>query len=703
VTKGYGFLDWDKVKQFKQPDPEKGVLQDTPLKPAGRLQKLGQVVPEEELKSAFEDLSGVDVGDSVAVQQPDGAWIYAQVVERSGSSRTGTKGYAMVVQIDKMIVPDASKEGINRYENRKQKILSDDWGKVRQFNPPIEGAGVMGVMQEAVDSRSEDIGKEVPAEELQKAYSDLSGLSARDVVAVQRSDGKWTYARVLKKSGVSFSKTGKGSALVMKVDQEGSTKLVDYADWDKVKQFNEPNPDWGVLSWLPPAAPSSPEPEESQPVEETKLGKEVPEEELQKAFADLAGLRRGDLVAAQQANGKWEYAEVVRMTGSSATGTGEGQALQMNLGNDRTELYGFLDWDKVKQFQQPDLERGVLQDAPMKPAGRLQKLGKTVPEEDLKNAFEDLSGVNVGDSVAVQQPDGAWIYAQVIERSGSSRTGLKGLAMIVQIDKAIPDATKEGINRYENRKQKILSEDWGKVRQFNPPIEGAGVMGVAPEEVKVENENIGEEVPEEDLKKAYADLAGLRRGDLVAVQRSDGKWTYAEVLRRKGTSRSAGSLGGAGPGVAMEVKVDKNGGLKIVDYSDWDKVKQFKPPVPDTGVLSEVRDWKNAPGYVDPREEKVGQECSQEDITNASDDQSDLLNGDVAAFKAPDGKYYYALLKERTGVTAGCIEGSGLTFFMGPNIWPREQQVPVGSGKVKVLQKKGAPEPVAPEPAAAAK
>merc|ERR1712176_444368 len=63
-----------------------------------------------------------------------------------------------------------------------------------------------------------------------------------DMVAVMRSDGKWTYAMALEKRGVSRSGTGVGVALTFQTSKD-STKQVPYEEWDKVKQLKQPTTD----------------------------------------------------------------------------------------------------------------------------------------------------------------------------------------------------------------------------------------------------------------------------------------------------------------------------------------------------------------------------------------------------------------------------------------------------------------------------
>merc|ERR1719281_271459 len=83
--------------------------------------------------------------------------------------------------------------------------------------------------------------------------------------------------------------------------------------------------------------------------------------------------------------------------------------------------------------------------------------------------------------------------------------------------KQVPDS-EWGTGKTVKALQKISSEDWNKVKPVNEPKkEQQGVKKLLP--VVPTSPRLGEQVPEADLTKAYADLSGLSPGDEVAIER----------------------------------------------------------------------------------------------------------------------------------------------------------------------------------------
>jgi hypothetical protein len=204
-------------------------------------------------------------------------------------------------------------------------------------------------------------------------------------------------------------------------------------------------------------------------------------------------------------------------------------------------------------------------------------------EADVNAAFSDLSGLGPGDALVVRRSDGTWAYAKAIDKYGTSRskTGA-GIALKVKVG---PETTK--VYAYE---------DWDQVKQLNPPKpDGAWAMSY-PKDLKESLtgkmtdarrnallSKIGQECAEEDLTGAQGDMSSVRSGDMVAVLRSDGKWTYARVKQFIGAARDTKDVGlkfGAPDkvssdqaGVGVLLRVDFDGSEKKVMSDDFDKVK----------------------------------------------------------------------------------------------------------------------------------
>lgn len=157
------------------------------------------------------------------------------------------------------------------------------------------------------DPKMEKLGQEVSGTDLEKAFADLSGLAPGDLVAVLRSDGRWTYAMALQKQGNSRSKTGVGASLTVQTSED-STKQYLYEDWDKVKQINQPKPDGAWRMSYPndigDSLTGKIAAEAANPLM-SKIGEECSQSDLQTASADLSNVVSGDVVAALRSDGKW--------------------------------------------------------------------------------------------------------------------------------------------------------------------------------------------------------------------------------------------------------------------------------------------------------------------------------------------------------------------------------------------------------------
>jgi len=163
-------------------------------------------------------------------------------------------------------------------------------------------------------------------------------------------------------------------------------------------------------------------------------------------------------------------------------------------------------------------------------------------------------------------------------------------------------------------------------------------------------ENLGQEVPEADLNKAFSDLSGMAPGDTVAVKRSDGKWTYAVAVGKQGNSRS-----GTGVGVALTFQVGPKA-TKTYSFNEWDMVKQLKEPGPDTAwKMSFPKDAGEAltnkldAETKNPLMSKIGEPCSEMDLIKASSDLSNVVSGDVVATLRSDGTWRYARVLQFIG------------------------------------------------------
>jgi hypothetical protein len=158
-------------------------------------------------------------------------------------------------------------------------------------------------------------------------------------------------------------------------------------------------------------------------------------------------------------------------------------------------------------------------------------------------------------------------------------------------------------------------------------------------------ERLGQEVAAEDLAKSFADISGMNAGDLVAIMRSDGKWTYAQAIDKIGVSRS-----GTGEGIMLTFKTAP-GERKEFKHSEWDKIKQLRPPTSERG-------WGRL--VLNPLVEKIGDECSTEDLAKASTDMAGIVKGDVVVDLRSDGRWTYALVKDVIGYSRSTGSGTGL-------------------------------------------
>jgi hypothetical protein len=174
------------------------------------------------------------------------------------------------------------------------------------------------------DPKMEKLGQEVSGTDLEKAFADLSGLAPGDLVAVLRSDGRWTYAMALQKQGNSRSKTGVGASLTVQTSED-STKQYLYEDWDKVKQINQPKPDGAWRMSYPndigDSLTGKIAAEAANPLM-SKIGEECSQSDLETASADLSNVVSGDVVAALRSDGKWRYARVKEFIGTNRDATG---------------------------------------------------------------------------------------------------------------------------------------------------------------------------------------------------------------------------------------------------------------------------------------------------------------------------------------------------------------------------------------------
>jgi hypothetical protein len=173
-------------------------------------------------------------------------------------------------------------------------------------------------------------------------------------------------------------------------------------------------------------------------------------------------------------------------------------------------------------------------------------------------------------------------------------------------------------------------------------------------------DNLGQEVPKADLKKAFSDLSGMAPGDTVAVKRSDGKWTYAVAVSKQGNSRS-----GTGVGLALTFQVAPDA-AKTYSFNEWDMVKQLREPGPDTAwKMSFPKDAGEALANkldeetTNPLMSKIGEPCSEMDLIKCSSDLSNVVSGDVVATLRSDGTWRYARVLQFIGANR---EASGIKF-----------------------------------------
>jgi len=206
------------------------------------------------------------------------------------------------------------------------------------------------------------LGEEVSAEDLGKAFSDLTGMGRGDRLAVLRSDGRWTYAQAIKKSGTSRSGTGVGFMLTVRI-ADGMTKDFPFNDWDKVKQFNEPRADRGWGGWgrksVEAALATKLAKEAANPLM-AKIGEEASEADLSKASADLSNVVTGDVVLSLRSDGKWHYARVKEFIGTtrSASGAKFGNPDVINPGEEGTGMLLRVDQDgSEKKVLSTELEK----------------------------------------------------------------------------------------------------------------------------------------------------------------------------------------------------------------------------------------------------------------------------------------------------------------------------------------------------------
>lgn len=211
-----------------------------------------------------------------------------------------------------------------------------------------------------------------------------------------------------------------------------------------------------------------------------------------------------------------------------------------------------VDWDIVKN-------------TPYVPRDMDAKIGLEVSKEDLEKAFTDLAGMDVGDLVAVQRSDGKWTYAEVLRPSGSTRRDFKGLALNFRVGVG-PFGLAGGATK------KFMSTDWDKVKQLKAPEPYKG--GVMP----LLYSKLGGDVSEEDLQNASGDLFGISKGDLVAVLRSSGKWTYARVKEVAGKSRlrEGEEFSALAPGMSLILKVGDDDEKKVPSAEIESTVKAFR-------------------------------------------------------------------------------------------------------------------------------
>jgi hypothetical protein len=188
-----------------------------------------------------------------------------------------------------------------------------------------------------------------------------------------------------------------------------------------------------------------------------------------------------------------------------------------------------------------------------------------------------------------------------------------------------------------------------------------------------DDERFGQEVTAEDLGKAFADLSGMDVGDLVAVQRSDGRWTYALAMSKAGSTR-----GYLGTGLMLNFRT-ANGERKQYPFNEWNKVKQLRKPQPKRG-------WGNFGG--NPLLAKVGEACSTEDFEKASADLSRVCKGDVVADLRSDGRWTYAMVQDIIGSTRTGQVGTGLLLRVDQSGSEKKVLDTEAAGNVKALSTK---------------
>lgn len=235
-----------------------------PEPPPDMSEMLGKDCTDADMKRASADLSGLQGGDMVLVLRPDGRWTYAIAVGRSGFSRSQTGvGFSMKLRVE----PRAT-----------EMLPYREWDKIKQLKQPDPGKGIMGSILKdnrvALSSKLAasnplqfKIGQEVSEEELQKASPDLSSVLEDDIVAVLRSSGKWTYARLARQIGAggdSEDPFAPGKAWLLRVDRKGSEKKVLSSELaETVKNINaprasgsrgEPEAKFVAGIWIPPPA-----------------------------------------------------------------------------------------------------------------------------------------------------------------------------------------------------------------------------------------------------------------------------------------------------------------------------------------------------------------------------------------------------------------------------------------------------------------
>lgn len=202
------------------------------------------------------------------------------------------------------------------------------------------------------------------------------------------------------------------------------------------------------------------------------------------------------------------------------------------------------------------------------------RVGTEVPEDVLSKGYSDLSGMKIGDVVAIQRSDGKWMYGQAMYRTGLDSKNI-GAALNFKADQE--GSTKKFIRAIEGDATK---SDWDKIKALNPPQPGKGILTDRPDfdPTAPLMAKIGMEASEDEVKDGSPVSPDMNIGDFVAMKSSDGKWKYTRFYSMSGSNRawSGGDAGAVGPGKTIELLVDADGNKIRLKSNEWDDLVVLK-------------------------------------------------------------------------------------------------------------------------------